>query len=68
MSVLGRDSHGPPDAPEIPDWLLAQAAEEIRSRYGFGRGLWERIRWRFEDRIEREAEEMAYQLQGRQEP
>ena len=67
MSVCDRDSHGPPDEPEIPDWLLDQAAEEIRSRYGFGRGLWARIRWRFEDRIEREAEAMAYDL-SRQEP
>jgi hypothetical protein len=68
MSIEDRYAYGPPDEPELPDWLLAQAAESIRSRYGFGRGLWERIRWRFEDRIEREAEEMAYQLQGRQEP
>ena len=66
MSVLDRDI-SPPDPIELPDWLLDQAAESIRSHYGFGRGLWAQIRWKFEDRIEREAEAMAYQLR-REEP
>ena len=67
MSVLDRDSHGPPDAPEMPEWILDRADENIRAHYGFGRGLWAQIRWKFEDRIEREAEAMAYDL-SRQEP
>ena len=67
MSIEDRYAYGPPDEPELPDWLLAQAAEAIRSRYGFGRDLWARIQWKFEDRIEREAEAMAYDL-SRQEP
>ena len=67
MSVLDRDAHGPPDEPELPEWLYDQAAENIRARHGFGRGLWAQIRWKFEDRIEREAEAMAYQLR-REEP